>query len=480
MKSIIPLILFLFCNSLQAAPEPGKKVIEDLSLNDAIQLAYNRNLDLKSQVLSLEQSKLSYDDAWDRMFMPNINLSVSSSSAYTLGTVAGTPARRPTPSDYNTQQARNFGYPTSSAAIGLGSYTLFNFWKDRIAFDISKMAYESAQKSYQEYRRSLKNQVTNAYFQSRIDQEKIDAAKRSADMAQTVFSLIKSRKALGKATDDQVTSASIDIINAKIQYDSTVKTAYDNLANLNQYLNASTDQKYNFTTNLIFKPLNISSEEAFRLFKEYSPTMRMANVSLRTAEGTLELAHKARLPLPTISFSGLTMTYSTGYGTGSTSYSNSNSTYPAGQMNIEASVSLSLPILGPGGLLNSRVLEGSVISREMAEINAMKASIGGEVEVGKRIVAIKNIETQILDQKSAYEKNTQLLDSLLIKASKQTVNHLEMRDAIRDARTAHLAYLDATYSHVSQKNSFAEYLGLDDFPSDITPASNENKAGDKK
>ena len=98
-----------------------QKEPEHVSLGKAIERALRANPDVMDQRLGLRVSEILYQDAWDRMYLPSINLNLSSTSAKTV-------ARIPGGNSATVGTALNeHGYPNTSAGISLGEYTLFDF-----------------------------------------------------------------------------------------------------------------------------------------------------------------------------------------------------------------------------------------------------------------------------------------------------------------------------------------------------------------
>ena len=458
---IILIVVSFFSLATAHASAPPTGTVQNLSVEEALETAYNRSLDLKVSNLSMQAAKIIFDNAWDTMYMPTIAIDLSSASAYTVGTIPNTPGR------VMADQNFNRGYPASTAALRLGSYTLFNFWRDRLVYDNARLTYDRAVQRYYEQKRTIRFRVINTYFRVRVDQEKLDVAKRSLDVANAILNLIKSRQAIGKATADEVSSSAVDLLTAKINIGDAEKIAGDDLAALNILLDANSEQQFHLTSELKYTPIKITAADAFQIYKQTGPNIRDIGLSLKISEANVEISEKSRLPLPTVSFSGVTLAYGNNYTTGSTTVNNSNASNPGGQLNVEAAVTMSIPLLGPGGLLGSRTVAAARISRDTIEIQATQTSINGEVDIQRRIASLKHDESTIKDLKESFERNSKILDSLFEQMSKGTVTRLELRDAILQARSSETSYLDGLAGHLAEKTALTELLGVDLIPGDI-------------
>ena len=451
---------FAFCilNLLLAGTSFGeltpKLASKKVSLKDALEIGLSRNLDYLSATKLYDISKISYDNAWRTYFLPNISLNTTSTSNFTLGAYPKTPAAD------NWREERAHGYPNSAITLSLASYTLFNFWRDRIAFDSSKLSYERAEQQLTESRRALKYQIINAYFQSKLNQEVLDAAQRSLSIAATVLNLVKSRVPLGKATLNEVDSATVDMSEAKLQVQAGENQYYTGLINLNALLNYPLDTVLNLTTPLDYKPLIPTFPQLLANFKQASPTIRNSRLSMQLAQNALEIAEKNRLPLPTVSFSGVSVTYGNRYSGGYTSYPATGATSP-GQLEIQAAINLTIPILGPGGFLGGDTVRASRLQFEVADVQLQSSFVNGEAQLRSLYEQIKQLQEQISTVRTSFESSSTLLDRIVNQLSVRPANRLELRDALASARSSELAFLQTTFSFLTTKTAILSFAGLE-------------------
>jgi outer membrane protein TolC len=446
-----------FSTPVFAIPTPNAPI--PLSLDQAVQRMIENNLNVKTLALSYESAQIGYDIAWNAFYMPNFTFGLNSTSAYTMGTRPFTAART-NPDAFNSK-----GYPTSAATLALGSYTLFNFFRDRAAYDIAKLSYERSKSIYQEQLRSSKFSLTNLYFQTKIAQEKLEASERSMTISQAIAELVESRKSLGKATEDEQNSAAVDLLNAKVAYSLEKRNVAQISVSLNTTLNATPETEFRLTSEPPFVPVELDEKHLFDVFKTQSPSSKNAELNLTIAEMNASLAEKSRLPLPTLSFSGITLSYNNAYSGGSApAYTSSNSTF--GALEVAATVALSIPIFGPNGFFNEKSVRNSYIQRDIQEISQRNTMMNGELTIRQSIATIKQIESQIKTLRESLVKSAKILDNIFKKASSSSTDRLQLRDALLQARQTELSYLDSLLSHISEKNNLSNFVGLDRLPGD--------------
>ncbi|MGK5084095.1 TolC family protein [Bdellovibrionota bacterium FG-1] len=438
-------------------PQPAQKLgAEPLTLEKAIKRAVANNRPMQAQRLSLRSSEIGYDNAWDQMFMPGIALRLNSTSTYTVGHLPG---------DLHTAQGNAtdlHGYPASSAGLTLGSYTLFNFWRDWNAYEQARLDWTRTKEMFSESVRQLRFQVTTQFFTLKIEQEKVDAGKRSVDIAEAIVELVKSRVKKGSATESDVSSATVDLLNSQNDLGSRMTAAKMALWTLNQTLGDPIDTLYAVQGAIQFVPLKLTPDQALKIYMDQSPSMKNAKKDLKKADLSVEVAEKSQLPLPTISFSGITVGYTNGYYGSGHEYTSGSGV----NLDVSAGISLSIPILGPGGFLGSRNVESARISRTQTELNYQETGNRDAVNIYNAIYRIQRTEEAIANNKQTFERSTALLDSLVGKLSSETTSRLEIRDAINQARSSEIQLLDTNLGHLNDKLGLAALIGLDHLPGD--------------
>lgn len=425
-----------------------------LTLKDAIDRVLGEAYEARALKLDREDAAINYQNAWDTFFLPSIGFTLSSSSARTLGAIGGTTAKE--------SPSINRGYPSTTLTLGLANYTLFNFWRDRITYDLARLNFDRAQQRFSEVERSLRNRVTNAYFQTKANQDRLEIALRSLNVAKSILGLVRSRAKLGLTTDEEVASSSADVTNAQIAVDQAQASLEGSYTSITSFLNYPASSRFNLTTALTYRPVEMSADWAVQMFKQQAPGVRDQKLGIQSAEASLEIAQKARLPLPTLSVTGLSVSYTSGPGPGTTAYGGNT---PPGQIDLLTTVSVSIPIVGSGGFLNSRAIRQSVIQRERAHMAMNRLLQDGEISLRNSYVNIKNVENQLKNLDSNLQNVSTVLDSLIGNIKNKKIGRLELRDAIEQARSTELSRIDAILNHTTQKLTLLETIGADDFPS---------------
>lgn len=428
--------------------------IQNLSLRQALDLAGKQNLDLTLASNAYESEAILFNNEWRKFWLPDVSLNAFSTKNLTLGSYPETPASKLLPS------GRTTGYPHYGIGVSLGSYTLFNFFRDRIAYDNADLSFKRAAQVLSETRRGVNFRIINAYFGARLNQEKLDAAERSVEMAKTLVRLVKSRVALGQSTSTELSSVEVDANDAIVQASSLRADYESSIFHLNSLLNQNAENQIRVTTPLSFRPIEMSYQQAFDWFKESSPSMRSSRLAYQTAQGNLEIAEKNRMPLPTLSFSGIEVNYGNRYAGGYTAHENTGS-FQAGNIELKASLSLTLPILGPGGFFGENNVRSSRIQVNNAELRLQQSLINGDLQIRATLFQLEQLKNQIKTQEQSFDSSSSLLGKIVEEMSSKKIGRLELRDAIDRARNSEIELLANKYSYITQKTTFYELIGKD-------------------
>lgn len=449
-----------------------KKEKEHLTLDKAISRVLAVNRDMLGARMDLRTAEMAYDTAWETMFLPTANLQLGLSTGFTLFNIPGeTPPLSATQGD-----GKEHGYPAvGTFGIAVGRYTLFNFWKDWLAFQKARMDWDNAKRTYVETVRKIRFDTISAFFTYKAEQEKVTAAQESIDFAETIVELVKSQFKAGKANETELSSSIVDHLTAKSEIESKRTAAKSAIWALNTILTDPLDTEYKIDEEIRYAPVKVPLDQALKMFMDQSPTMRNARMSLKKAEIDLDLAEKNRLPLPTVQISGINFGYVNKYyyGEGATGFKGEPFTTSDSANNrslsfgFQAGVAISIPLWGNGGFLGGRLIEGNRISRDKAELAYQTSALSGQSQILTAFATLKQYEEQIKNTRQTVDSANKLLSGIIEQISKGTLNRLELRDALKQAREARYGLTDALVQHMKQKLSLAATIGVDQLPGDV-------------
>ncbi|MCM0604981.1 MAG: TolC family protein [Xanthomonadaceae bacterium] len=446
---------------------------EVLTLEMAIKKAMSSNWDILQTRNSLRQKQITYDNAFDTMFMPAVNFTTRLDSNFSIAQMPGSTAynlgqaQDPTALEAQGKTQSNYtfskGYPTTSVGVELGSYTIFNFFRDQLFYEAARLTWEREQQKLIEAERSLRFDVILSYFKNKTEQDKLEAAKRSVDISEAILELVQSKEELGQTKNTDLNSSTVDFLNAKNQFIDLDRSVQQQRWALNLLMGEPLTNVYVLKTDLEYTPLQLEADDAHKLFMENSPTVRDARVGVKTFELILSRAEKDRLPLPTISLSALSVRYGNSYWGDTKTYTASGS----GNIDFVTSLNFSIPLYGPGGFLGKRTIETARINRDNADLAFQKTMMESEIGIQSLFVVIKQQEQAVGINKESIQNASKLLETLFSNFSRSGANRLELRDAINQARSIEFNYKDAILSHLERKLALAKFIGVDHLPGEF-------------
>jgi outer membrane protein TolC len=437
--------------SVGGASKPKYSGPAPLSLKQAVEIFLKQNLTFQGTLLNQEIARITYRQQWRSFYLPNLKFTTSFTSAQTLATLPGTPARLAYPTN------RLNGFP-STATIGLTatSPNLFNFFLDRLAFDQQVMDFERAQQRLDEEKRTQAKSVYEQYIAARLAQEQFEAAERSLQISEVILNLVRSRKALGTADQTEVESAEVDRNDARkkvIEERTNLKQA---LFSLNQTLNVKSDSDWNLTTSFDYKPLDMTFEQAFDIFKERSPTMRDQKLTMEKQHMDLESFEKQRMGLPSLTMNLSTVRYENTWASSST-----NPVSSGDRIDATLSFNLTIPILDGDGFFRMDASRIKRIGLEKAEIDFRAATIQGERDIRTAFSELQKLQEQLAPLRESFDASAKVLDRMVGDMATKKPSRLELRDAIKNAREKELELLKNVMEFIKSRNNFYVQIGKD-------------------
>jgi outer membrane protein TolC len=448
-----------------AAAKPPERV-ETLTLDRALSRAMMNNPFMASARFTLELADISYQNAWETMFLPRFTMGTAASAPYTIAQLPRSNAKQGgSTGTIDPGGLRDHGSMVAQPYVAMGEYTLFNFGRDKDVYEINKLAVDRAKQVIKEAERAVRFDVIVKFYSLKTQQELLDVAERSVQQAQAIYDLYKSRVALGKAGTRDVSSAQVDLLTARsvlVQQESTYNQA---LWALNMAIGDRVNTKYRAEGDIHYAKLRTPLEELLRLYKENSPTVRDARLTHEVRQIALRLAEKNSLPLPVVTFSGITVGQN--YGTkGTTQVRSTTAGTDSGNVNVSASLNFSIPLTGDGGLFGSRTRRAAEIAAESAENDLRVAANVTEVSIRTSYQLLTQYLSQIEIFERIFRETSVVFESSVKMLSGTGTNRLDTRDAISQLRTAEQNLNQAILNYYAIKLDLAKAVGIDKFPED--------------
>lgn len=467
--ALVP-VLLIFAG---AAPVRDKSVATakplKINMQNALSRAMRENATVLTARLNLELAEIAYRNAWDTMYLPRITLGTTMASSYTLGQIAGSTATNPNIYGPNGNGSRDFGalanQPLGSVALNIGEYRLYNFGRDKDTYEIARNLVDRARQMLVESVRAVRIDVLTKLFTLKSKQDLLDVSQRSVDQAQAIMSLIQSRQSIGKATAEDLSSAGVDLLNAKNSL-LLAETDYKQATwALNLVLGDPVSQAYDVDVQFSYKPIAVPVEELLKLYRDVSPQVRNARLTLDQSQIALRLAEKNVLPLPTVTLSGLTIGET--YNHNGPSQVRTTGANNSGNIDVGASLNFTIPLTGDGGLFGTRTIRQAEIAQETAEIGFWDALRQTDVQIRTQYAQILQLESQIKNNEKLLTESATVLEGAMKKFQHSTeINRLDLKNAIEQVRSAEQNFTGSIIQHISLKYSLAQLVGVDVLPGD--------------
>ena len=190
----------------------------------------------------------------------------------------------------------NSSYDYYSNALNLNQ-TLFDFGKTSAAVDIQKLGRQSAEADFQDTTASLTYSVQEAYFSllkakmsETVAMETVNQFQQHLEVAQAFFET-------GKSSKIDVTSAEVNLSNARIQLISAQNVLRLWQVNLNKAMGVITAPEYEIQEYFNMEAGNITFEAALARAYENRPDIQSIVLKKDALEKTVDLSKKDYLPV---------------------------------------------------------------------------------------------------------------------------------------------------------------------------------------
>ena len=433
-----------------------------ITLKEAFDRMRRQNRDIKKAELDLRIAEIDYETAFSGMFLPNFTIGVANTlSPYTVGQYTSEAGEASTRADYGR------GLVTNTALdLTLFKYNLFNGWSDWSTWQEAKITWQESKFTFEDALRTKRKEVFKQFYSLKVSLEKLSSAESSLLLADAIRALRVAEKGVGKATDEDLSSAETDLSTAKNAVLEQQQAVREGALAMNQLLGDPIGTQYNIKAKIPeLVTVGISADQAFKIFSEHSPIMRNLHKALRGSEVGLLEAERSRIPSATLDFSGLKVTASNGP-FGATPPVVATDASNGVNWDVSLALTVSIPLYNQDGFLNSRKVEKARLSLEKQQMDFADTVMENRKKVLTDLGNLKQKEQELINKKKAAEEAQTVFQKLYQRKDTSNVSRLEFRDALNLARESSVAYLEAQRDYINEKIEFANFLGLEHLPGD--------------
>ncbi len=427
----------------------------NLDLRSVLEEGFRRNAFQNIRNHQREQIELLKTDVYQRFWLPKISLQLDSAEHRVDRIKESTQSN----STMGAQQA-----PSGSLGLVIDDYTIFNWGRDYLQYQTEKHTLNRATQQLIEARRRLKFSLISQYF-NLIRAKQIMKIKRE-QLRQTSFihRLAKEKLQLRKIKAQEYYQTRSEYLRSQTEYQQSLFDVGLQEEEMSNVLGDEYRGAYTTIEQLKYVSVNSGMEEALRLAQDQSVDYRNAKLAYDNASRSYEKTLKENLPLPKITM-GLG-TYQTNFDTGGKTWT--YQTDATGNRNIEvvAAVNMTWTLLGEGGFFNTRVTQQAFLTKRITEINFFNTRRLLEVKVRTIYKTLRFLEEKV-DIAEFQRKNSQSnYDSVLDNYSAGNATYSDIKLAIDNLVSSFTNAENVKYDHLLKKLELADYMGLEDFPSE--------------
>jgi hypothetical protein len=135
-------------------------------------------------------------------------------------------------------------------------------------------------------------------------------------------------------------------------------------------------------------------------------------------------------------------------------------------LNVSASVGISIPLYSSDGFLGHYKIERSRIGVDSADISMTKGLVSGKGKLANLITGIKQQEATFENTRQQFENEQKVLNSLIEQLGKKELNTATFRNTIKNARDAENTLISTVSAHLKAKLDLCKEMGVSNLPGD--------------
>ena len=262
MKKSMSAAFILFCAALIFAQETNKNEALSITVDKAVNLALENNLNLKRSQLTLDLQKKQSDFAWGSV-SPSASLSGSYSVPFT---------------DDKTYDSSMSASASLSLSLTPSIYTTIR---------AAKLNYANGLETYENAKKTIELNVRKLFYSLLYTKESLSLQERNLETAKQRYLLNKDKYELGKLSE-------LDLLTSQVNYESlkpsleSANIAYENsLDSFKQTLGISQEEQISLDGKLDDFVDEKINEKYFTYDIENVPSVKTIKNSITSAENTL-------------------------------------------------------------------------------------------------------------------------------------------------------------------------------------------------
>lgn len=423
-----------------------------ISLNEIIESGLRKNYDQRLRAFQASELDLDFKDVKDDFWIPTLKLELNS-GPHKIGDLWNG-----TKKDNVTEKS-----PSGSLALKFEDYTLFNWGKDFLAFQNKRASYLRDKEKLNEERRELRHALILEYFRLHTQKEIEKVYREQLQKASFVYRLNREKVVLKKVSKLDYYQSRTEYLRAQSEFFNArtgTELADENMA---QALSDKPGTRYILLHELIFKEIHTPITEAVNLSHKFNPDVLDKKLEIDNSKRDYEIQLKENLPLPKFSVNLGAFSYPFSKDSAGTMYE----TEP-GTSNIEmvATINATWAITGKGGIFNTRKTRRSLIQTHKAMERHQKNTFYVETAIRKHYKNLLLHQTQLTILKARKENIIKTFDMILDNYISRKTRFTNFNLALKELRDVKVKYLKTQLSHLEEKISLADVIGIEDFPGD--------------
>lgn len=270
MKLKLGLLLILIC-TVRSLAQPQIELPASLTVDQAIELALNRNQDVVAAVKEVDKAKATVGEARSAA-LPQVNFEADATHV----------------DNYNTAYTGDTVRSEQYSAIVSFSQALSTFGRVDNALRGAKIYVQLAESKLELTKQAVTFQVTQAFYDVLLAQELIAVNQQAINIAESHLHTAQLRYEQGTGSEFEMLRAKVRVANLQPALIAANNRLVLAKQNLNAILNIAPEQPIEFMGKLNYTDYLPSSDTAWQIAQRYRPDLRILIQSKQIAEVQLK------------------------------------------------------------------------------------------------------------------------------------------------------------------------------------------------
>jgi len=300
-----------------------------------------------------------------------------------------------------------------------------------------------------------------SYFNLKRDVDSFEDAWKDFTQAHKYLQIMKEKALLDNSLYDEMKRVELDVAKHALSIKTSISDFLQSQRDFRGLLGVNNEVNYIPIDDIPFTRLKAKLSDILRIAEKSSPELKYAQFSLEDSKTEYHNQRMSLLPLPVITFNGLTFSIDDVIPGDMGSERNIERPY---KLDMSISAGMSIPLVGGDGFFNYRSIKSSSLSLQRSRTEFTKSLTDLRLRIKSLYKSIKNIEEHISLSSVVLIQSLKFLTDSASKYSQREISFQELKDISSEVKDTQQNYRASKTELLMLRIELATLLGIDKLP----------------